>query len=388
MSSRRSPTSSDDVPVLPAAATTPEGEGDRDRPVTVPRSLAVLSELGWRFLVCVAALAVIVYGLWQLRLVLLPVFIALLAATILAPGAVWLRRRGVPRTLATAIVYISGLVAVGIVMWRIAPATIHEFDELGRQVSGGIGEVGEWASSGPLGLSEGDVQDAVDEVSAAVQDRAEEIASGAITGALVAAQVAAGLLLTLVVTFFLVRDGDRMWDWVVGLMPEHRRDTVHAAGQEGWRVLSGFVRGITVIATIDAVAIGLALWIIGVPLVMPLALLTFVLAFIPIVGAFTAGVAAALVALVSNGWFDALLVVAAIIAVQQLEGNLLYPVVVGHTVSLHPVAVLVCVGAGAILGGIIGAFLAVPVAAVVATVVPLVRREVAAGRPPPEATPS
>lgn len=383
MSSRPSPTSSDDVSVLPAAATAPEGAPERRRPVAVPRSLAVLSELGWRFLVCVAALVVIVYGLWQLRLVLLPVFVAMLAATILAPGAVWLRRRGVPRTLATAIVYIAGLAFVGIVVWRIAPATIHEFDELGRQVSGGIGEVGDWASSGPLGLSEGDVQDAVDEVSRAVQDRAEEIASGAVTGALVAAQVLAGILLTLVVTFFLVRDGDRMWDWVVGLMPEHRRDTVHAAGQEGWRVLSGFVRGVTVIATIDAVAIGLALWIIGVPLVMPLALLTFMLAFIPIVGAFTAGAAAALVALVSNGWFDALLVVAAIIAVQQLEGNLLYPVIVGHTVSLHPVAVLVCVGAGAILGGIIGAFLAVPIAAVVATVIPLVRREVAAGQPPP-----
>jgi predicted PurR-regulated permease PerM len=331
----------------------------------------VLSELGWRFLVCVAALVVIVYGLWQLRLVLLPVFIAMLAATILGPGAVWLRRRGVHRTIATLVVYVGGLGVLALVGWLIVPATVQEIDE-----------VGDWLATGPFGLSEAEVQDAIDELSTRVQESAEDIASGVYTGALVAFQVLAGILIAFVVTYFLVRDGDRMWDWAVRLTPERRRETIHAAGEEGWRVLSAYVRGITAIAAIDAIAIGLALWLIGVPLVMPLALLTFVLAFIPFVGALTAGVAAALVALVSGGWFDALLVIVAITAIQQLEGDLLYPVIVGTTVELHPVAVLVCVGAGAILGGLIGAFLAVPVAAVVATVVPLVRREVAAGRPP------
>lgn len=377
MSSRPSPTSSEDVPVLPATATTPDGAPEGRRPVTVPRSLAVLSELGWRFLVCVAALVVIVYALWSLRLVLLPVFVAVLAATVLGPPAGALRRRGMPRTLATFIVYISGIAVLGGILWLIIPATVHEFDELGRQVGGGIDEVGDWLATGPFGLSERDVQDAIDGLSDRVRDSSEDIASGVYTGALVAVQVLAGLLITLVVTFFLVRDGDRMWDWLVRLTPQRRRETIHAAGEEGWRVLSAFVRGITLIAAIDAIGIGLALWIIGVPLVMPLALLTFVLAFIPFIGAITAGAAAALVALVSNGWVDALLVVAAVTAVQQLEGDLLYPVIVGKTVELHPVAILVCVGAGGILGGIIGAFLAVPVAAVVATVIPLVRRELA-----------
>lgn len=388
MSSRPSPTSSGEVPVLPATATTPEGAPAGRRPVTVPRSLAVLSELGWRFLVCVAALVVIVYGLWQLRLVLLPVFIAMLAATILGPPAMWLRHRGVHRTIATFLVYVGGLTVLAGVLWLIIPATIHEFDELGVQVGGGIDEVGDWLATGPFGLSEAEVQDAIDELSKRVQDSAEDIASGVYTGALVAAQVLAGMLIALVVTFFLIRDGDRMWDWIVRLAPPRRRETIHAAGEEGWRVLSAFVRGITIIAAIDALAIGFALWIIGVPLVMPLALLTFVLAFIPFIGAFTAGAAAALVALVSNGWVDAVLVIAAVTAIQQLEGDLLYPVIVGKTVELHPVAILVCVGAGAILGGIIGAFLAVPVAAVVATVIPLVRREVALAHtidPPPAA---
>lgn len=376
MSSRPSPTNSEDVPVLPATATTQDGSPAARRPVTVPRTLAVLSELGWRFLVCVAALVVIVYGVWQLRLVLLPVFIAMLAATILGPPAMWLRRRGVHPTIATFLVYVGGLTLLGLVAWLIIPATIHEFDELGQQVGGGIDEVGDWLATGPFGLSEAEVQDAIDELSTRVQDSAEDIASGVYTGALVAFQVLAGILIAFVVTFFLVRDGDRMWDWAVRLAPERRRETIHSAGREGWRVLSAFVRGITVIALIDAVAIGFALWLIGVPLVMPLALLTFVLAFIPFVGAFTAGAAAALVALVSNGWVDAVLVIAAVTAVQQLEGDLLYPVIVGKTVELHPVAVLICVGAGAILGGVIGAFLAVPVAALVATVIPLVRREV------------
>ncbi len=388
MSSTPSPTSSDDVPVLPATATTPEGASAGRRPVTVPRSLAVLSELGWRFLVCVAALVVIVYGLWELRLVLLPVFISLLAATILAPPAVWLRHRGVPRTIATFVVYVAGLGVLAGVLWLIVPATIHEFDELGVQVGGGIDEVGDWLATGPFGLTEREVQEGIDELSTRVQSSADDIASGVYTGALVAVQVLAGILIALVVTFVLVKDGDRMWDWVVRLTPVRRRETIHAAGEEGWRVLSAFVRGITIIAAIDAIAIGLALWIIGVPLVMPLALLTFVLAFIPFIGAFTAGAAAALVALVSNGWVDALLVIAAVTAIQQLEGDLLYPVIVGRTVELHPVAILVCVGAGGILGGIIGAFLAVPVAALVATVIPLVRREVRLSHtldpPPPQ----
>lgn len=343
----------------------------------MPRSLAVLSELSWRFLVCVAALVVIVYALWQLRLVLLPVFISILVATILAPPAMLLRRRGVHRTLATLVVYIGGISFFIGALWLIVPATLQEFDELGLQVGGGIDEVGEWLATGPLGVSEAEVQNAIAELSNRVEDSASNIASGVYTGALVAVQVVAGLLIALVVTFFLIRDGDRMWDWLVRLTPRRRHQTVHAAGQEAWRVLSAFVRGITIIAAIDAIAIGLALWIIGVPLVMPLALLTFVLAFIPFIGAFTAGTAAALVALVSNGWVDALIVIAAVTAIQQLEGDLLYPVIVGRTVELHPVVVLVSVGAGAILGGIIGAFLAVPVAALVATVIPIVRREVA-----------
>ncbi|MBJ7331377.1 MAG: AI-2E family transporter [Solirubrobacteraceae bacterium] len=345
-----------------------------------------MSELGWRFLVCVAALMVIVYGVWQLRLILLPVFIAILAATILGPPAMWLRRKGVRPTLATALVYIAGLAVLFGVGWLIVPSAIHEFDELATQVGDGLDEVGDWVGSGPLGISEADIQEAIDEVNARVQESADDIATGVYSGALLAVQALAGILITMVITFFLVRDGDRMWDWFVRLFPDHRQRTMHVVGEEGWRVLSAFVRGITLIATIDAIGIGLALWIIGVPLIMPLAILTFVLAFIPFIGAIVAGAAAALVALVSEGPLSAGLVIGAVILVQQLEGDLLYPLIVGRNVELHPVVILVCVGAGGILGGIIGAFLAVPVAAVIATVVPIVRRQTAishALEPPP-----
>jgi putative heme transporter len=337
------------------------------------RSLVALSELSWRFLVCLAAVAVIAWALWQVRFVVLPVFIALLLATVLVPGANALCRRGFPPVLATFTVFIGALGTVVLVIALLAQPVSEEMGELGRQVRAGVDELGEWIADGPFGLSEADVQDAISDAENRLGDSAGGIASGVLSGAVIVAEVLATLVLVLFLTFFFVKDGRDMWAWLVRQFPRVHRERVQEMGEAAWVVLSAYVRGIGFVATVDAVFIGLALAIIGVPLVLPLAVVTWFAAFFPIVGAVTAGAAAALVALVSNGVVDALLVVAAVIAVQQIEGNLLYPLVVGRTVELHPAVVIIAVAVGGVLGGILGAFLAVPIIAILSATIPIAR---------------
>lgn len=185
-----------------------------------------------------------------------------------------------------------------------------------------------------------------------------------LTGATVVAAVAGGAVLVLFLAFFMVRDGDAMWRWLVGLASPERRAGLDRWGRESFAVLGTYIRGVCFVATVDAAFIGLALVLVGVPLALPLIVLTWLAAFFPIVGAVTAGLAAVLVALVANGFVPALIVAAAVIAVQQLEGNVLYPVVVGPRMRLHPAVVLVSVTLGGALAGVAGAFLAVPIAIV------------------------
>ncbi len=356
----------------------PQGRsaGPPDPPKRPPGLLVTLSELSWRFLACVVAVGVIAYGLWQVRLAVLPVFIALLVATVLTPPARALARRGLGPALATTIVFTGSLLLVGLVIAVLVEPVTEQVGDLGRQVRAGVDQVGEYVAGGPFGLSQVQVDDAIDQAETRLQDSLGALATGVVSGALLAVELIAGLLITLVLVFFFVKDGPALWRWIADLFPRGVRGRVELIGESIWRVSGAYVRGLAVVATVDAVFIGLALALIGVPLVVPLAVLTFFAAFIPLVGAVTAGAAAALVALVSEGVVDALLVVAAVTLVQQIEGDLLYPVVVGRTVALHPVVILLAVTVGAVLGGIIGAFIAVPLVAIVAAVVPLAR-----GRP-------
>ena len=181
-------------------------------------------------------------------------------------------------------------------------------------------------------------------------------------------QWAAAVILIVVLTFFFVKDGARLWDWVLELFHEDRQPVLREVGERSWGALSAYVQGVFLVATIDAVLIGAALLIVGVPVAMPLIVLTFIAAFFPIVGAFVAGAAAVLVALVANGLGAALVILAVIVAVQQLEGNVFYPVVVGRKLQLHPVGILLALTAGGVLAGVVGAFLAVPIAAVTGAV--------------------
>jgi putative heme transporter len=353
----------------------------RGAEVSVPRPLAHLAALAWRVLVIVAAAWVLVAVLVRLRVVVLPVIIALLITTLLSPGVDLLRRRGVPRLFSAWVVFLGALALVIGIVALLAPQVGTEIDELGRRLRQGSEQVLAWLVEGPLDLTREEINRYVERAIEAARSNTEVITSGVLTGAVKAAEAVAGLILTLVLVFFLLKDGDVFASWIERQVGPEQRDHVRAIGQRSWATLSSYVRGTAVIALVDAVLIGIALLVIGVPLVVPLMVLTFFAGFFPLVGAVMAGAVAALVALVSGGFLDALLVAGAVTLIQQVEGDVLQPVVLGRAVRLHPVVVLLSLTAGAVLAGIAGAFLAVPVTAVATTIGKYLRDIDEGGRP-------
>jgi predicted PurR-regulated permease PerM len=355
-----------------------------------PGSGARLRSAGEKCLWLLVIGATIYAALWlasELRLVVLPVLLALVIATFLAPPVAWAQRHGVPRALATLGALMAAIAAVcglGAIIWR----ALADVDELDVSLAGGIERVERWLADGPLGLSDAQISLAIDRLQEAIRDQLGTLSQSAVAGALTVLEVFGGLLLAVVLLFFLLKDGDRIFGWLVDLAPRERRHDVRELGRRIWGALGGFLRGQTVVAVFDATFIALALVLLGVPLVMPLALLTFFGAYIPILGATLAGAAAALVALVAEGPTIALLVVGAIVLVQQLEGNVLQPVVVGRAVDVHPLAVLLSVTTGFVLGGIVGAMVAAPILAVGAAVLRYVREPAGGDAPaqPPAST--
>ncbi len=327
----------------------------------------------------------VVLGLWvlaRLRIVVVPVLAALLIATFLVPPVELLRRHGWPSAIATGVVMLLSVLALAGAIALIAPAFVDQFDQLETSVDEGVEEVVHWLVQGPLDLERHEIDEAVEEGLDEARAHAGDIGQGVVSGASLLAELVAALLLLAVLVFFFVHDGRQMWGWVVSMAPERHRELVDGAGREVWKSTSGYMRGVALIAVVDATLIGIALAIIGVPLVVPLMVIVFLGAFIPLVGAVVAGAIAALVALISEGLLAAGLVVAAIFAIQQIEGDLLYPNIVGRAISLHPVAILLVLTAGTVVAGLLGALLAVPVGAAIWTAVAYVRRERAAASEP------
>ena len=368
---------------MPSPSTT----NGSDEQIRVPRLLVAASEISWRALVCIAAVSIVVYALTRVGFVVIPVIIALLLSTLLVPPARWLERRGLPRAGATVVVLLAAVLILAGLIAFVAQGVAHESDDLADQVSRGADELGRYIADLPFGLDEREVQKQIDSLDDRIRENSDSIRNGVVSGAAIAGQLLGGLAIVLVVLFFFVKDGPSMWRWVCRLFPKARQPALDELGERSWAVLRSYVRGVVFVAFVDAVGIGLGLWAVGVPLVLPLAVLTFVLAFVPIVGAITAGAAATLVALVAVGPVAALVTLGIVILVQQLESNVLYPWIVGRTIELHPVVVLLSVATGGLLYGIVGAALAVPLAVVViaaATTIQhhSVRGEVAVGPPP------
>ncbi len=321
----------------------------------------------------IAIIGLVGYGLllvWrELAFILLPFFVAVLLTALLSPVAAFLHRRlRLPRVVSsiTTVILTIALI-VGLLTW-VTPDIVRQAEELARQIERGINQIPDLLHD--IGIKDSDIQEFTTNVTERLQDSIGTIGSSLSTGVISAAagvvSVVAGVFLTLMMLIYLLWDGGSFWRGVVRFAPADRREAWHASGTRAWEALTTFVRSQVLVAAIDGIGIGLGLWILGIPMALPIGVLTFILAFIPYIGAILAGAAAVLVGLSSNGVEGALGALAVTIIVQQVESNILYPLLIGHSVKLHPLTVLLGVGGGSALLGITGAFLATPVIAAVA----------------------
>jgi putative heme transporter len=313
-------------------------------------------------LLVLAVIVAVVYALIQLRIAVLPVLIALLLAAAITPLVNFLRQRRVPNGLATWIALLAVLIVVGGIITAVVFAVRNQWGTLVERAAEGIGELQAWLDTTDLPIDDEQIEEA--RLAAIEFFTSSQFASGALSGAVAVGEIIAGILLTVVVLFFFLKDGEQIWRFLVERLGGAHKPQMRRSGTRAMEVLGGYVRGTVIIAVVDMIVIGTTLVILQVPLAIPLALIVFVGAFIPIVGATVSGILAALVALVANGPGAALIVLIVVIAVNQLEGDLLAPFVLGKSLNLHALVILLALTAGTILGGITGAILSVPIAAV------------------------
>ncbi|GAA2334744.1 AI-2E family transporter [Saccharopolyspora halophila] len=336
----------------------------RDAAAAIPTVLRVSAALAWRTLVLAAALYLIGVVISRLYVVVIPVAIALLLAALLAPAVAVLCRRRVPRSLATAIVLIGGLAAVGGVFSFVINAFINGFPSMQRQVLASLNQLRGWLATSPLHIGEAQINQFLDRAREWLEANQSALTSGALNTAGTFGSFLTGLVLALFTLIYFLYDGRRVWLFVIKLVPQHVRHRVDAAGVAGFTSLVGFVRATALVAVADAIGIGTGLALLGVPLAIPLSALVFLGGFVPIIGAVASGAVAVLVALVTKGWVIAVIVIGVVLVVQQIEGNILQPLILGRAVHLHALGVVLAISVGVVVNGIVGALLAVPIVAV------------------------
>jgi putative heme transporter len=336
----------------------------------VPLNLERAASWSWRLLVCSAALLAALAVLWYFRVVVLPAMVALTIAPALTPLARLFRQYRLERpaaafALASGLLIVAGLVAI------VTTSVLAQYDELADSVTRAVEDITEWLEGEPFNLS----FDRADDLQSTLTESWREASTYLVSGVQAGVGLLTGLVVAVFLLYFVLRDGALFWEWVLRRFPAEARPVVDRAGRRAWVVLGGFVRGTAIIAAIDAVLIGLGLWLLGVPLAFALSVLVFIGAFVPFVGAFVSGLVAVLVAFADEGWEIGLAALGIVVGVQFIEGNFLQPIIQSRTVSLHPAVILLAVAAGASLFGILGAYLAVPITAVVFAVVASVQSE-------------
>lgn len=353
------------------------------------RGMVIGTGLLWlaKWSVCIVAVAagawVLAYLVAKLWVVVLPVLLALVVATVLWPPTRWLTRHRFPPAAAAATVVLGFLALFAGIIALIVPSVVDQAPELADRSSAGVHQVQDWLQGPPLNIRQEQLDSAVDSIVNRLQSSSERIASGVFSGVSTATSTVVTLFLVLILTFFFIKDGPRFLPWLHALLGSRGGRHFEEVLNRVWVTLGGFIRTQALVSLIDAVFIGAGLVILHVPLAMVLAVITFIGGFVPMVGAFVAGALAVLVALVANGFTTALIVLGIIIAVQQIEGNVLQPVLQSRSMKLHAVIVLLAVTAGGSIFGIVGAFLAVPVAAVVAVVVRYIGEQIDLVTAPP-----
>jgi predicted PurR-regulated permease PerM len=335
----------------------------------IPRGVRIAGAWGWRLILFVATAYLLIRVIAILHIVVIPVAVAMLLAALFEPAVRGLRNRGVNRSLAAGTVLVGGLAVVSGGLGLIVRTFVSQFDDLSVQVREGVDEVERWLARGPLHISQAQLSAGVERLQQEASQHQGMITSGALTTATTLGEVVAGFLLVLFTLFFFLRDGAQIWPFLCRLLPRPARVPVARAGHYSWHTLASYVRATVLVAFIDAVGIGIGLAVLRVPLALPLAALVFLGAFIPVIGATLSGTVAVLVALVTQGPVSALILLGFVIAVQQLEGHVLQPLIMGRAVALHPLAVILAIATGVVVAGIVGALVAVPLLAVANTAV-------------------
>jgi predicted PurR-regulated permease PerM len=340
----------------------------RTRSATIADGLAFMARWSLRIALIALGFALLWWLIARLWVIVMPVLLALLITTVLAPPANWRRRRGAPPALAAAAVLLGALVLLGVVVYFLATSITGGVSEIATSAVAGLQSIQNWISGPPLNIGATQFDALLQQVTQRLQSSVSTIASGVLTGVGTVASLVVTGLLALVLAFLFVKDGDRFLPWLNGFIGPRVGGHLSVLLGRVWGTLGGFIRGQVLVSLCDGVFIGIGLLIVGVPLALPLAVLTFFGGFVPIVGALFAGALSVLVALVSNGFTAALIVLGIVLLVQQIEGNVLQPILQGKSLQLHAAVVLLAVTAGGSLYGIPGAFLAVPVTAAAAVV--------------------
>jgi putative heme transporter len=336
---------------------------DDERKYEVPVGVEIAAGWAWRLLLIFAAGAV---GIWLLRYfseITVPVAIAVLG-TALTIGAVnWLVAHRIPRLLATFIVVITMLLAFFGMLALVGQQLATQVDDLKANVVEGISQVQDWARTGPLSLSDAQLQSWIDDAKATISSSDTSVITRVTEVGATITHLVAGFFIALFSAFFFLYEGDRIWSWIVALFPRAARERVHSSGQTAWRSLTAFVRATVIVALTDALGVAFAAWALGVPLTLAIGVIVFLGAFVPIIGALVSGMVAVLVALVAQGPWVALFMLLAVVVVQQFESHVLQPFLMGAFVSVHPLAIIIAIASGVVVAGVVGALIAVPLAA-------------------------
>jgi predicted PurR-regulated permease PerM len=331
----------------------------------VPWGLDLAAAWSWRLIVIVVAMLGLLWTLRYFALITLPIAIALLAAALVAPLVTALRRIGVARGPSAGIVMVLGLGTVTLLLTFVGQQVAQGADDLADSVVTGLGQIRDWLRTGPLSISDSQLDGYIKQAQAAVSDSTgtDGILTRLTEVGTAVGHVVAGFFIVLFSTYFFLADGERIWSWMVRIAPRAARERVDASGRVAWVSLTQFVRATVLVALADAIGIMVVAALLGVPFVVAIGVLVFLGAFVPMIGATVAGTVAVLVALVDQGPWTALLMLGGVVVVQQVEGHVLQPFLMGRFVSLHPLGVIVAIACGVLVAGVAGALIAVPLAA-------------------------
>ena len=331
----------------------------------VPAALRQATAYSWRLLVIAAAVGVVVWLVIQLKLLVIPLLVAILITALVWPAFSFLLRHRWPRWLAIVVTVLGTIAVISGLLWLAVWQITREFGSVRDRTVEAIGQFRQYLIDGPLHLSAQQIDDGLRQAGTFLQQQAEVLWTGALAIGTTIGHVGTGLLLTLFILLCLLADGGGIWRWTTRLFPRVARPAVDGAGRAGWRTVITYARTQLLVATIDAIGIGLGAFLLGVPLAIPIGVLVFLGAFIPFVGAVVTGALAVFIALVYNGPLIALFMLIVVLGVQQIESHVLQPILMGSAVKVHPLAVVLVVAVGAMIGGIPGALFAVPLAAFV-----------------------